>query len=468
MHSSRNALLLHRLEAEQTRRDNQNRLGKYAPYPKQVEFHAAGVGHRERLLMAGNQLGKTIAGGYELAMHLTGIYPDDWPGRRWDRPTRWWASGVTGESTRDNPQRILLGLPGEFGSGAIPAHKLRKVTPGRGVPDLVDTIRVDHISGGVSRCALKSYEKGRQKWQGETLDGIWYDEEPPLDIYSEGLTRTNATGGCVFVTFTPLLGVSDVVARFLMEKPIGTHTTTMTIDDAGHYTDEQRAAIVAAYPAHEREARARGVPVLGSGRVFPVTEESITCEPFDIPDSWPQLGAMDFGWDHPTAAVRGAHDRDGDVIYITQTYREREKPIHTHAAALRAWSPKLLWAWPHDGLQHDKGSGEQLAEQYRDHGLGMLAERAQFDDGTSGVEAGIAEMLDRMETGRLKIFRTLPLWFEEFRLYHRKDGVIVKERDDLMAATRYLHMMLRFAKTLKPRIKRAVGEGYRGEGAWMR
>jgi len=401
-------------------------------------------------------------------MHATGLYPEDWRGRRWDRPTRWWAAGVTGESTRDNPQRILLGLPGEFGTGAIPAAHIAKITPGRGVPDLQDTIRVKHVSGGTSRIVFKSYEKGREKWQGETLDGLWFDEEPPLDIYSEGLTRTQATGGCVFITFTPLLGISDCVARFLMEKPVGTHTTTMTIDDAEHYTPEQREAIVAAYPAHEREARARGVPVLGSGRVFPVTEGSITCEPFDIPESWPQLCAMDFGWDHPTAAVRGAHDRDGDVIYITQTYREREKPIHTHAAALRAWSPKLLWAWPHDGLQHDKSSGEQLATQYRDHGVAMLPERAQFEDGTSGVEAGIAEMLDRMETGRLKVFRHLSQWFEELRLYHRKDGLIVKERDDLMAATRYLIMSLRFAKTLRPRPKREPRESYRGAGGWMR
>jgi hypothetical protein len=77
-----------------------NRLASYRPYPKQAAFHAAGVKHDERLLMAGNQLGKTLAGGFEWAMHLTDRYPDWWKGRVFDRPVRMWAAGVTSESTR--------------------------------------------------------------------------------------------------------------------------------------------------------------------------------------------------------------------------------------------------------------------------------------------------------------------------------------------------------------------------------
>jgi hypothetical protein len=98
-------------------------------------------------------------------------------------------------------------------------------------------------------------------------------------------------------------------------------------------------------------------------------------------------------------------------------------------------------------LQHDKGSGEQLAEQYRKQGLNLLPDRATFEDGTNGVEAGVYDMLMRMQTERLKVFSTLGEWFDEFRLYHRKNGVIVKERDDLMSATRYAIMMLRHATT---------------------
>lgn len=222
--------------------------------------------------------------------------------------------------------------------------------------------------------------------------------------------------------------------------------TRMTIDDAEHYTPAQRASIIASYPAHEREARAKGIPTLGSGRVFPVPEEDISVPPPVVGRAWRQIGGIDFGWEHPTAAVKLALDADTDVVYVLAAYRKKVTTPILHAATLKGWGANLKWAWPHDGLQHDKGSGEQLAEQYRGHGLKMLPERATFEDGTNGVEAGIMDMLDRMQTGRLKVSANLAEWFEEFRLYHRKDGIIVKERDDLMAATRYALMMIRFAE----------------------
>lgn len=223
----------------------------------------------------------------------------------------------------------------------------------------------------------------------------------------------------------------------------------MTIDDAEHYTPEQRAAIIASYPAHEREARVKGIPALGSGRIFPLTEESISCAAFEIPSHWVQIGGLDFGWDHPFAAVSLAWDRDADVVHVTRTYRGREETPVVHAAALRPWGDWLPWAWPHDGLQHSKDSGSALADQYRAQGLRLTSERAHYltDEGKkeSGVEAGIADMLTRMQTGRFKVFSHLADWFGEFRLYHRKDGKVVKEMDDLLSATRYAVMMLRFA-----------------------
>jgi phage terminase large subunit-like protein len=426
--------------------ESTHRLERYQPYPKQKLFHAEGAHARERLFMAGNQLGKTISGGFEAAIHATGLYPEWWTGKRFNRPTAGWAAGVTGESVRDTVQRVLVGRPNEIGTGALPGDCIIDRTNAYGTPGLLSGVKVRHVSGGVSIINFKSYIQGREKWQGETLDWVWFDEEPSQDIYTEGLTRTNATGGITWMTFTPLLGMSQVVVRFLQDRPKGTSVTTMTIDDAEHYTEEQRQAIVAAYPAHEREARAKGIPQLGSGRVFTVTEESITIQPFPIPEHWPIICGIDFGWDHPTAAVKMAWDRDGDVFYITQAYRVREETPAIHTATLRAWG-EWPWAWPHDGLQHDKGSGNQLAEMFRNNGLNMLSERATFEDGTHGVEAGLHEMLERMQTGRLKVFSTLADWFEEFRIYHRKDGKVVKERDDLISATRYALMMKRFAAT---------------------
>lgn len=233
----------------------------------------------------------------------------------------------------------------------------------------------------------------------------------------------------------------------------------MTIDDAEHFTAEQRQAIIDSYPPHEREARIKGVPSMGSGRVFPVTEESITVAPFAIPKHWPQINGLDFGWDHPFAAVNCAWDRDADVFYVCKEYAAREATPVIHAASIRPWGAWVPCAWPHDGLQHDKGSGVPLADQYRGQALKMLADKATFPDGSNGVEAGVFEMLDRMQTGRWKVFSTCPGWFQEFRLYHRIDGVIEKIRDDRMSASRYALMMRRFAE-VEPRQTELLAPAY--------
>jgi phage terminase large subunit-like protein len=406
-------------------------------------------------------------------MHLTGRYPSWWTGRRFNYAIRAMTGSESAELTRKGVQRLLLGPPemrDEWGTGAIPHDCVRDTSMKQGVPDAVSSIVVRHECGEDSVLQFLSYDQGRTKWQADTVDLVWMDEEPPQPIYSEALTRTNATAGMVFVTFTPLLGMSDVVKRFLLDKPPSSHVTTMTIDDVDHYTDEEKARIIASYPEHEREARTKGIPVLGSGRIYPVTEDSIARDAFAVPRHWGLIGGMDFGWDHPFGAARLAWDRDTDTIYVTRDFRQRELAPIAARVALSGWDLEWLpWAWPHDGLQHDKGSGEALAEQYRKHGVKMLKDRATHapekdqkeGEGGNGVEAGLMMMLDRMQTGKLKVAAHLNDWFEEFRLYHREDGKVVKLADDLMSATRYALMMLRHAKTGQKPVAKALAPTYR-------
>jgi phage terminase large subunit-like protein len=212
------------LALERKRRSIENRLALYRPYPKQQEFHNSGQTHSERIFMAANQVGKTTAGAAEVAFHLTGLYPDWWQGRRFSQPVRFWAAGVTGQSTRDNPQRLLIGPPSDersWGTGMIPKKCLCEWIRARGISSALDTVTIEHVTGGRSTLSFKSYEMGRSKWQGETLDGVWFDEEPPLEIYSEGLTRTQAMGLFAILTFTPLQGASDVVRLFLNDAEHG-------------------------------------------------------------------------------------------------------------------------------------------------------------------------------------------------------------------------------------------------------
>lgn len=448
---------------ELDRRQRTNRLKFYRPYLKQREHHKAGATFSERLFMAGNQLGKTVAGGAEWATHLTGRYPDWWDGAEFAKPPLLWAGSVTSESTRDNPQRILVGPPAkseEWGTGFIPADCIKSTIRAVGVPNLIDSVVVrwgggGDVQAGESVLAFKAYEKGREKWQGPTVDGVWFDEEPPEDIYSEGLTRTNngQRGQFAQMTFTPLLGMSEVVRRFTLPAADDPgvefrHVTSMTIEDAEHYTPEQRAQIIASYPAHEREARAKGIPVLGSGLIFPVSDDEITVDPFDIPKTFKQIVGIDFGYDHPFGAARIAYDPDSDTIYVTHDYRKSHAGPVIHSAAIKPWGDWIPVAWPHDGLRKDKDpSGKEFRKLYEEQGLNMLQDKAEFEDGGYGREAGLMDMLDRMETGRWKVFKTCTSWLEERRTYHRKDGVVVDEHDDVLCASRYALMMLRFAET---------------------
>lgn len=465
------ALIVAELEKRRAIRRAQQRLQTYRPYSKQAEFHAAGAQFRERAIMAGNQLGKTLGVGFEVAMHLTGRYPSWWNGYRFTKAPRWIAGSETAELTRKGVQRILLGPPeteAEWGTGAIPKDALSGWTRRTGVADTVDTITVRHSSGDIASVQLAAYEQGRSKWAADTLDGAWFDEEPPEDIYNEGKTRTNVALGPVVLSLTPLLGMSNVVRRFYPKAEADCHLTMMSIDDAEHYTPEQRQKIISSYPEHEREARTKGIPTLGSGRIFPVTDEQVEEGTLEIPPHWARIAGLDIGYDHPTAVAWIAWDRDADVMHVYDAYRLRQESPIVHAAAIRARGAWIPVAWPHDALQHDKGgSCEEIASQYREQGVTMLDERATFPDGGNGVEAGIFEMLDRMKTGRLKVAKHLNDWFDEFRVYHRKDGKVVKEFDDLLSATRYGMMMLRFAKT-SPKVRKPQEHVHVVSGGWMR
>lgn len=192
-----------------------------------MEFFKLGAKFRARCFMAANRVGKTFsAGGYEMTCHLTGKYPHWWEGRRFRHPIRAWACGKTNETTRDIVQTTLLGdieYQGARkvvdGSGVIPhdliGFQAGSITWKQGVADLLDTIKIKHITGGWSKLGFKSYQQGRGAFEGTAQHVIWDDEEPPMEVYGEQIIRTATTKGIMMLTFTPLEGISDVVQQFL-------------------------------------------------------------------------------------------------------------------------------------------------------------------------------------------------------------------------------------------------------------
>jgi len=442
--------LARRSRATEAYRKKFARFFYFEPYPKQKDFLQLGSTKRERLLMAGNRVGKTEVGSFEATCHATGLYPEWWQGRRFSQPTVGWVCGETSLAVRDVAQVKLcgpFGVDAMFGSGMIPKDCLLDKSLARGVSDALDTIQVKHASGGVSVVTFKSYEQGRAKFQGAGLDWIWFDEEPDEQIYSEGLTRIGEKQGVAFMTFTPMKGPSAVVLRFTDQPSEDRSITMMTIDDAEHIPPETRQKIIAGYPAHEREARALGIPMLGSGRVFTATEESITEPPLEyIPAEWVKLWGIDPGIGHPFGAALIIWERDSYVIHVHHVLRMSDALPMQHAFAMKQIGASVPVAWPKDAGDREKSTGEPLSMQYKIHGLTKLGTHAHWPDGSMSTEAGIMEMDERMKSGRFKVAQQLHEFWEEYRLYHRKDGRLVKMKDDILSSVRIAVMMKRHAR----------------------
>lgn len=406
-------------------------------YTKHMEFFEAGKTYLERGAIAGNRTGKTTMSCYETTLHLTGDYPDWWPGRRFNHPVDWWAASDTGETTRDILQLQLMGQKGYFGTGMIPKGALiGEPTSRRGISDAVDTVRITHKSGGVSFLGFKSYDQGRQKFQGTKKHGVTLDEEPDAGVYSECLTRLVATvpgeeDGTMLCTFTPLKGMSTVVLMYLNEPGPTRFVLTMGMDHVPHLSAESKAKFLSAFPSRERDARMDGTPQLGSGAIYGLIPESdFVVEPFTIPDHWAKCYALDVGW-KKTAALWLAVDRDNDIAYgYREYYRGHEEPS-VHAQAIKDagdWIPGVIDPASAGSNQKD---GSQLVESYRKLGLNL-------EFANNGVESGIFEVTQRLSTGRLRMFKTLGNYLAEYRLYRRDEkGKVVKEMDHLMDAKRY-------------------------------
>lgn len=433
------------LMQEIQRRSSRRKITTYYPdegplrrelYPKHIAFFAAGEKYRERLLLAANRVGKTEGvGGYEVTLHLTGQYPHWWTGRRFNRGTRWWAVGDTSQTVRDIIQYKLLGPPGQTGTGLIPGDAILNTSAKAGVSGAIDTVTVAHVSGMDSHLTFKSYAEGRESFQGTELDGVWMDEEPDLAVWSECATRLMTTNGLMLCTFTPLNGLSETVLQFLPGGQVPTeqgrrYILNMDWSDAPHLTKEQQDELWDSIPPYQREARSKGIPALGSGAIYPVSESDFTVDDFPVPDHWPRVYGMDVGWNR-TAVVWLAWDRDADVVHVySEHYVGQAEPV-IHAQGIKGrgdWIPGVIDPAANGRTQTD---GTRLMDVYRDLGLDLA-------NAENSVEAGIYTVWQRLAAGKLKVFKSCRNLLSEMRLYRRDEkGRVVKENDHACDSLRY-------------------------------
>jgi phage terminase large subunit-like protein len=426
-------------------------------YPWQSDFISATSDYHESCLMAANQIGKSYIGTLIDSIHLTGDYPDGWEGHTFDFAPHCWCLGYSMEKTRDLLQNALFGnyANGEFEGGLVPKDRIESWESATGTPNAMRTVRVSHSSGGISVMQFWSYSQGQHAIMGDVVDWVHIDEEPKDSaIRPQVITRTingdKGKGGRIIYTFTPENGKTELVIGF-MDNPTKDQFFMMKgWSDAPHITKEKADRIMAIYPAHQRDMRSKGIPLMGSGLIFETDMNELKVEPFEIPKHWFVINGMDFGWDHPQAHIQLVWDRDSDIFYLTNGWKKSKKQPFEAWHCVKPWAEDIPTAWPADGLQTEKGSAKEQRSYYSEAGFFMLPSHATWEDGGNGVWAGIGQLNELMNTGRLKVFSNLHEVFGELEQYHTKttgDGKIsiVKLRDDLIDSLRYAYMMRRHA-----------------------
>jgi phage terminase large subunit-like protein len=459
-----------------------HRLDYWGPnewYESQKHFFLCGATHRQRLIRGGNQSGKTLAASFETALHLTGLYPRWWQGKRFDHPIRAWIAGPSREAVREGPQYKLLGIAGaggEFGSGMIPASAMVGLSPPVMIPGggrCVDSFGVQHYGrdgkpNGISTAMYKSFEQGVEKFQGESVHVIWIDERCSEALYAENLARTPATKGIIYLSYTPLRGGGELTYRFLNEPNPDRCDVRIPGSEAVHIDPAKRESVGESLLEHERAARLEGIPQFGIARIFPVRLSDLTKQfspDNDIPDTARWNVGLDFGgFNHPAAIVLTAFVPETDQFFAVDSQKLTTGDVGDHARAIAALSRGLMIpiSWPHDGHQKQAAkAGKELADCYRAEGLPMMRSHVTNPSGGISVEPAIRDMISYMRRpGGFIIASHLSELLEEMASYHLDEKHnIVRIRDDLVSALRYSFMARRQGKILEmcEHYPRAVG-----------
>jgi phage terminase large subunit-like protein len=443
-----------------------------------VEYFRLGLTFPERLLIGGNRVGKTDDAAYETSAHMTGIYPPWWEGRKFNHPIDAWTAGDTATTTRDIQQLALYGqIPSAPKTGFIPAHLIKHAPAKNSIPHAVESIYVTHITSGTSTIQFKSYDQRREAFQGTAKHLIWLDEECPEDIYTECLMRTLTCEGILMVTFTPIEGLTPFVDAWLKQAVVVTNVgrgdrvpadqailgslndeddpvlpdavvdpaekkatplelrnksvTIIAWDEVPHLSEQARQQMISSIPEYQRNARTRGIPALGAGIIYPVSEEEVKEDVFEIPPHWPRGYGLDVGWNW-TAAIWGAYDPDTATWHLYHEHYGSHAEPSVHATGIKAagaWIPGRIDPAANGRSQAD---GKQLMELYTSLGL-------ELDFAPNGVEAGIFEVWTLITGQRIRVRKTLRNFFSEYRMYRRDSkGRVVKKNDHLMDAMRYM------------------------------
>lgn len=391
-------------------------------------------------VFGGNRVGKTYAGSFMVATHATGLYPKGWDGKVFERSVNILCIGRSAQQARDVIQAELLGdLSIGLGTGFIPKDRIVGYRKFAGQPDLVDTIFVSNVWGGISTIQIRTAEQGREKIQGTKKDFVWMDEEPKntgYDIFSEARIRLMGTDGQILITYTPLLGLNEL-SRYLLDEANAAFVEMISItwDDAPHLSAKDKAEMESQLLPHEREARMTGTPVVRQGLVFPFPESAIYVPPFPIPDHWPHVAGWDTGYTTGNSGILLAQDPKTKIWYAVAEYHEEARDREQHAREIESrWGVGLYIACD-PSANRSEGDGKKTMKVYRELGLNI-------HNANNDVMEGISSLFEAFQNGQLKLFNTLKGLRDEMRFYQFDDDPsakfkVKKTKDHRIDSLRY-------------------------------
>ena len=444
-------------------------------YPWQKAAVKRTSNHRVVGLIASNQTGKSETAMSLVACLATGIIPDWWEGRKYDRPVKIMVAGVDSNHNKNVLQEKLFGsnnwrLKRERGSGMIPKDFIIDDSAVTVRGDDLQSIKIKHVSGGMSEILFRAYSQGREAAQGFQADFIVIDEQPKDDFWSEALLRTAATGGCVACSFTPLMGMTGLVSELMELKPEENSPedkfgpkfksedawsmVRATWDDITHISEEDKAQIRKGIPDYEEATRTYGIPMAGHGRVFPFSRDEFTYSDNDvhIKDHWPRLIGIDighgFGRD-PSAAVLSVWDEENDVIYIDRVAKDSTDTTKDLARLVVGVEHQCPVAFPSDANRSSMNTDTTVAQQLREMDVNLLGKPFLNPRGADGKQnnfkmPGIKHISERIREGKLKIHegRSSTLLQEIDQYSYTDSGKLQDGNDHAIDAFRYSVMSL--------------------------
>lgn len=405
-------------------------------YKKHIEFFEKGKDHLIRAFIGGNGTGKTVLGAVETAYHLTGRYPKDWKGRKFNHPIKAWGCARENKQLREAMQEALFGNYSDQGTGLIPKDCLVddkgivQTYAMAGTAGCIGHASVKHYTNGVydgnSEIYFKTYAQGWQEFQGSNRHWIWLDEEPDdAKVYAECLARTRGPAGkegSLICTFTPLLGYSTVYLSFFPngQRPKdGIHpenrekfVSVVTWNDIPHLSEKVKASMIAEWKLSDPnsiEARVNGVASVGSGRIYPIDESFVVVPPFKIPPYWKKAYGLDPGWTN-TAVIWIAEDPDTKIKYVYSEYKHGKVLYLIHAQAIKDKGEWLHGAIDPHEARKPRDDGGTVQEYFESLGLNLV-------EASGDPHASRARIYGMFEAGSLKIVSTCQKLLEEVRVY---------------------------------------------------